>query len=176
MGLIDYVIAGVLAVVQGPELFALFGIPISVTIVMVICGFLLGIVVGSTPGLAGPMAMAISLPILISVFGYNQDALLPVLGFLIGIMKGATVGGAVPAILFNTPGTPDAYMTTLDGFPLAQKGQAAKALRVAHFSPASGDTFSDIVLIICAPFLAIIVETYLDLPEKTSLLILSSNT
>nr|MCH9787262.1 tripartite tricarboxylate transporter permease [Gammaproteobacteria bacterium] len=135
--------------------------------------FLFGILVGATPGLAGPFAMAISLPILISIFGYSPDALLPVMGFLIGIMKGATIGGAVPAILFNTPGTPDAFMTTLDGYPMAQRGQAKKALRIAHFSSASGDTFSDIVLFVCAPFLAILVEAYLDLPEKTGLLILS---
>ena len=141
MGLVDYIWAGILAVFQGPELFFILGLPISVTIVMVIAGFLFGILVGSTPGLAGPMAMAISLPILISVFGYSQDALLPVLGFLISIMKGATVGGAVPAILFNTPGTPDAFMTTLDGYPMAQKGEASRALRIAHFSSASGDTF-----------------------------------
>ena len=115
---------------------------------MILLGFLLGVAVGATPGLAGPMAMAISLPILISIFGFSSDALLPVMSFLIGIMKGATIGGAVPAILFNTPGTPDAYMTTLDGYPLAQKGQANKALRVAHFSSAAGDTFSDVVLIL----------------------------
>ena len=59
------------------------------------------------------MAMAIALPILISAFGFNPDALLPVMGFLIGVMKGATVGGAVPAILFNTPGTPQASATQL---------------------------------------------------------------
>lgn len=168
MGVWDHVIAGVLAVFQSDPVL---GVPI--TILMVLGGFLLGITVGATPGLAGPMAMAISLPILISVFGYSNDALLPVLGFLIGIMKGATIGGAVPAILFNTPGTPDAYMTTLDGYPMAQRGEAKRALRVAHFSSASGDTFSDIVLVLCAPFLAILVESYLDLPEKTALLILS---
>ena len=157
----------------GPELFSLFGLPISVTLVMIVAGFMLGIAVGATPGLAGPMAMAISLPILISIFGFTPDALLPVMGFLIGVMKGATIGGAVPAILFNTPGTPDAFMTTLDGHPMARNGQAGKALRVAHFSSAAGDTFSDVVLILCAPFLAILVERYLDLPEKTALLILS---
>jgi putative tricarboxylic transport membrane protein len=170
---LEYVWAGVLAVFQGPELFSLLGLPISVTVVMILGGFLLGIAVGATPGLAGPIAMAISLPVLISVFGFTPDALLPVMGFLIGIMKGATIGGAVPAILFNTPGTPDAYLTTLDGYPMTKAGQARKALKVAHFSSASGDTFSDIVLIVCAPFLAILVEGYLDLPEKTALLILS---
>ncbi|MEM9443269.1 MAG: tripartite tricarboxylate transporter permease, partial [Pseudomonadota bacterium] len=78
-----------------------------------------------------------------------------------------------PAILFNTPGTPDAYMTTLDGYPMTQRGEAGRALRIAHLSSASGDTVSDIVLILAAPFLAVMVEHYLDLPEKTALLILS---
>jgi putative tricarboxylic transport membrane protein len=168
MGVLDCIWLGILAVFRGPVFFTVLGMPIPVTIVMVVCGclrfFLLGIAVGATPGLAGPMAMAISLPILISVFGYSADALLPVMGFLIGIMKGATIGGAVPAILFNTPGTPDAFMTTLNGYPMAQNGQAGKALRVAQFS--------DLVLFIGAPFLAVMVEAYLDLPEKTALLIL----
>jgi len=173
MGSMDYIWLGILSVFQGPELFSVLGLPVSVTLVMIFSGFLLGIVVGATPGLAGPIAMAIALPILISTFGYTPDALLPVMGFLIGVMKGATLGGAVPAILFNTPGTPDAFMTTLDGYPMTRNGRAKKALRVAHFSSVSGDTFSDVVLIVCAPFLALLVEGYLDLPEKTALLILS---
>lgn len=173
MGVWDHVVLGFQAVFLGSEAFRAFGIPISTTVLMIVSGFLCGIVVGATPGLAGPMAMAISLPILISVFGFSLDSLLPIVGFMIGIMKGATVGGAVPAILFNTPGTPDAYLTTMDGYPMAKNGQAAKALRIAHFSSASGDTVSDIVLVVCAPFLALIVERYLDLPEKTALLILS---
>ena len=121
MDILGYVWSGVLAVFQGPALFHIVGIAVPVTLAMVFCGLLVGIVVGSTPGLAGPMAMAVALPILISVFGYHESALLPVMGFLIGVMKGATVGGAVPAILFNTPGTPDAYLTTLDGYPMTQK-------------------------------------------------------
>ena len=67
----DYIWMGVLAVFQGPELFAIAGLPVSVTLVMILAGFLLGIVVGATPGLAGPMAMAIALPILISIFGFT---------------------------------------------------------------------------------------------------------
>ena len=173
MDAFDYIWAGVQAVFLGPSAFELLSIPIPTSLVMVSSGLLLGIVVGATPGLAAPMAMAISLPILISVFGYSNEALLPVLGFLIGLMKGGTLGGAVPAILFNTPGTPDAFMTTLDGYPMTQKGQARKALKVAHISSASGDTFSDIVLFCCAPFLAILVESYLDFPEKTALILLS---
>ena len=118
--------------------------------------------------------MAIALPILISIFGFTPDALLPVMGFLIGVMKGATIGGAVPAILFNTPGTPDAYLTTLDGYPMTRRGNARRALRVAHFSSVTGDTFSDIVLIICAPFPGADGRKPISTcPEKAALLILS---
>lgn len=173
MGVFDYVWLGILEALTASPAFHLFEIPVSITVVMVIGGFFSGIIVGATPGLAGPFAMAISLPILISVFGFHADALLPVMGFLIGIMKGATVGGAVPAILFNTPGTPDALLTTYDGHPMTKNGRSGKALRIAHFSSVSGDTFSDIVLIVCAPFLAIFIEAYLDFPEKAALIILS---
>lgn len=173
MDMFDYIWLGVLEVFTAKPMFTLFGIVISTTVVMVLGGFLSGIVVGATPGLSGPFAMAVSLPILISIFGINQDALLPVMGFLVGVMKGATVGGSVPAILFNTPGTPDALLTTFDGYPMTKKGQSGKALRVAHFSSASGDTFSDIVLFTTAPFLAVLVEAYLDFPEKAALILLS---
>lgn len=173
MGVFEYVWAGVLAVLLGPEAFSIFGIGIPITVLMVTFGFLLGIVIGATPGLGGPFVMAVSLPILISIFGFTSDALLPVMGFLVGVMKGATVGGSVPAILFNTPGTPDAMMTTLDGYPMAKNGQAGKALRAAHFASVSGDTFSDLVLFTTAPFLAIFVESYLGFAEKAALIILS---
>lgn len=173
MGPLEYVWAGVMAVIAGPAAFEILGIGIPVTVLMVLGGFLVGVVGGATPGLAGPFLMAVSLPILLSIFGFTPDALLPVLGFLVGVMKGATVGGAVPAILFNTPGTPDAMMTTLDGHPMARNGQAGRALRTAHFASVSGDTFSDLVLFTCAPFLAIAVEAHLGFGEKAALIILS---
>lgn len=173
MSVMEYVWAGIMAVLAGPAAFEILGLGIPITVLMVIAGFLIGIIGGATPGLAGPFLMAVSLPILISIFGFTPDALLPVLGFLVGVMKGATVGGSVPAILFNTPGTPDAMLTTLDGYPMAQKGQAGKALRTAHFASVSGDTFSDLVLFTCAPFLAIAVESYLGFAEKAALIVLS---
>ena len=173
MGILDHILLGFEAVLYGSGAVSVLGIGVPLPLLMVFLGLVTGIIVGSIPGLAGPMAMAVALPILISIFGYETSAFLPVLGFLIGIMKGATAGGAVPAILFNTPGTPDALLTTLDGYPMTQRGKAFKALRVAHFSSVSGDSVSDIVLFIGAPFLAIMVESYLDLPEKAALILLS---
>ena len=173
MGIGDHILLGFDAVLYGSGAVSILGLGVPLPLLTVFLGLVTGIVIGSIPGLAGPMVMAVALPILISIFGYDTSAFLPVLGFLIGIMKGATVGGAVPAILFNTPGTPDALLTTLDGHPMTKRGKAFKALRVAHFSSVSGDTVSDIVLFICAPFLAIMVEAYLDLPEKAALILLS---
>jgi len=173
MDMFDHILLGIQSVFLSDNSTSILGISFPTAIVMVVIGLIVGTLVGATPGLAGPMAMAVALPILISIFGYDRSALLPVLGFLIGIMKGSTIGGAVPAILFNTPGTPDAVMTTLDGTPMTRAGQPYKALRTAHFSSVMGDSFSDIILFICAPFLALFVEYYLDLPEKAALIILS---
>ena len=54
MGVGDYIWMGIQSVFLGPELFSLFGLPISVTLVMIVAGFMLGIAVGATPGLADP--------------------------------------------------------------------------------------------------------------------------
>ncbi|GAA0785383.1 tripartite tricarboxylate transporter permease [Roseibium denhamense] len=173
MGVLDYILAGIMEALVGNPALTLGPLVLSWPVLMVAAGFFTGVLIGATPGLSGPFVMALSLPILISSFGYTPEALLPVLGFLVGVMKGATLGGAVPAILFNTPGTPDAVMTALDGYPMAQKGQGGKALRVAQFASVTGDTFSDIVLFVCAPFLALSIEAFLGLPEKAALMILS---
>lgn len=173
MGVLEYIFAGIVEAFFGNPALVLGPLVVSWPIILVALGFFTGVLIGAMPGLSGPFAMALALPILISIFGFTADALLPVLGFLVGVMKGATVGGAVPAILFNTPGTPDAYLTTLDGYPMAKNGQGGKALRIAHFASVTGDTFSDIVLFVCAPFLAITIEAFLGLPEKAALMILS---
>ena len=78
MEILDHIWLGVVAVFTADPIFIIGGLPISITIVMVVLGFLGGIIVGATPGIGGPFAMAISLPILISIFGFNEDALLPV--------------------------------------------------------------------------------------------------
>lgn len=113
-------------------------------------GVLLGQLVGAIPGIGPVMAMAIAIPF---TFGLSP---LAAIGFLVGVNKGGLVGGAVPAVLMNTPGTPDAAATALDGFPLAQQGKPLKATKMALFSSITGDTISDIVLITVSAPLAIL--------------------
>ncbi len=116
----------------------------------VLMGVILGQFVGAVPGIGPVMAMAIAIP-----FTFGLDTLVAV-GFLMGVNKGGLVGGAIPAILMNTPGTPDAAATALDGYPLAKQGKPLKATKMALFSSVTGDTFSDIVLITVSAPLAIL--------------------
>lgn len=113
-------------------------------------GILIGQLVGAIPGIGPVMAMAIAIP-----FTFTLDPL-PAIGFLMGVSKGGLVGGAIPAILINTPGTPDAAATTLDGYPMTKKGQPEKATKIALYSSVTGDAFSDMVLITIAPFIALL--------------------
>lgn len=116
-------------------------------------GVALGIVIGVIPGLGSVTALAVLIPITF----YMEP--LAAIAFLVGVNKGGTSGGAVPAILLNAPGTPEAAATALDGHPLARKGQAEKAMKFALYSSVTGDTFSDIVLIlVAAPFAVVALQ------------------
>lgn len=113
-------------------------------------GVILGQFVGAVPGTGPVMAMAIAIPFTFTI------SPLTAIAFLVGVNKGGLIGGAIPAILINTPGTPDAAATALDGFPLCQKGKPEKATKMALYSSVFGDLFSDIVLITLAPVLAMV--------------------
>lgn len=121
-----------------------------VNFAFVILGVVIGQFVGAVPGIGPVMAMAIAVP-----FTFGLDTL-PAIAFLIGVNKGGLVGGAVPAVLMNTPGTPDAAATALDGYPLARRGKPLKATKMALFSSVTGDLFSDIVLITVSAPLAVL--------------------
>lgn len=113
-------------------------------LLFIIAGVTIGHIVGAIPGIGPVMAMAIAIP-----FTFTLDPLVAI-SFLVGINKGGLFGGAIPAVLMNTPGTPDAAATAIDGYPLARKGRPQKALKMALYSSVTGDTMSDIVLILAA--------------------------
>lgn len=119
-----------------------------VNLAFVALGVAAGQMVGAIPGIGPIMAMAIAIP-----FTFVLDPLVAI-SFLVGINKGGLFGGAIPAVLINTPGTPDAAATTLDGHPLAKSGKPLKATKMALYASVTGDTVSDIVLITCAAPLA----------------------
>ena len=116
-------------------------------------GVTLGIIFGVLPGLGSVTALAVLVPI---TFYFSP---LAAIAFLVGINKGGTSGGAIPAILINAPGTPEAAATAMDGYPLAQSGKPEKAMKTALYSSVTGDTFSDIMLILlAAPIAAVALQ------------------
>ncbi|MCR9087286.1 MAG: tripartite tricarboxylate transporter permease [Rhodobacteraceae bacterium] len=109
---------------------------------------LLGVFIGALPGLNPVMAIALLLPLT-----YSMEPLVA-LAMVAGIYNGSMYGGAIPAILLRIPGTPASIATTFDGFPMADKGEAAKALKIACWSSAVGGIASAIALMTVGPLLA----------------------
>lgn len=133
---------------------------------MLAAGVLIGLMVGSLPGLTSTMAIAILLPL-----SFQLPALLSI-PLLIGIYKGGLYAGAIPAILIATPGTGGAIATVSDGYPLAQKGYPRKAIQTSLFASAAGDTFSDFMLLLFIAPLAIVAGAF-GSPEYLALFLLS---
>lgn len=123
-----------------------FADPYLLTVVIV--GTLGGILVGAMPGLSSTMATALLLP-----FTLTMEPI-PAVSLLAALYCAGTFGGSITAILVNAPGAPPAAATAFDGYPLAQKGYAGKALGMAAVSSVLGGLFSVIVLIVAAPLLA----------------------
>ncbi len=112
-------------------------------------GITLGIIIGAIPGLGSVTALAVLIPVT-----YYMTPLAAI-AFLVGVNKGGTSGGAIPAILLNSPGTPEAAASALDGFPMAKRGEAQRAMKFALYSSVTGDTISDLLLIVLVvPFAA----------------------
>ena len=129
----------------------LAGIQLALTwqsIGAVLVGLVAGQLLGAIPGLTATMAVALLIP-----YTYYLD---PWVGIpmLIGMFKGSLFGSSITAIFVKTPGTPAAAATVLDGYPLAQQGKGEKACKMALYASVFGDSFSDIVLIFGASFLA----------------------
>lgn len=115
---------------------------------VIILGVAIGIIFGSIPGLTSTMGVALSLPLTFSMSPLNGIAM------LIALYVGGTSGGLISAVLLKIPGTPSAVATTFDGAPMAERGEAGKALGIGIICSFIGTVFSIIALIFIAPFLA----------------------
>ena len=115
-------------ILSGPSLFFL------------ILGVLIGLVVGVIPGFGGTVGLSLLLPF---VFGME-----PVSGIamMMGLMSVVATSDTFPAVLIGVPGSVSAQATVMDGFPLAKKGQAARALSAAFFSSLFGGLFGAVIL------------------------------
>ena len=109
---------------------------------------ILGVIIGVLPGLGSTTGAALLLPFTLTMEPVHAITVLTT------IYVSATFAGSITAILINTPGTSAAAATTFDGYPLAQRGEAGRALGIAVVASTIGGIFSVIVLCIAAPMLA----------------------
>ncbi|MDU1142654.1 tripartite tricarboxylate transporter permease [Aeromonas rivipollensis] len=119
-----------------------------INLFMVVVGCFVGTFIGMLPGLGPVTAIALMIPI-----AYGLD---PASGIILmaGVYYGSMFGGSTASILINTPGCSASMITAIDGYPLACKGQAGKALAIAAYASFVGGTLSAIFLMVAAPLLA----------------------
>lgn len=118
-------------------------------LLMVVAGCLIGTFIGMLPGL-GPMSIiAIMIPVAITI-GDPSAALI----LLAGVYYGAIFGGSTSSILLNAPGVAGTVATSFDGYPMARKGMAGKALTIAAIASFAGGTIGALLLMVFAPMLS----------------------
>jgi len=113
-------------------------------------GAFLGTLIGALPGIGPVNGVAILIPIAYALKLPPESALI----LLAGVYYGAEYGGRISSILLNVPGDAGAVITTLDGYPMAQKGKAGEALALSALSSFIGGTLAVIGLTLFAPYLA----------------------
>lgn len=119
-----------------------------VNILCVALGVFTGIYVGAIPGLSVTMASSLLIAL---TFSWETDA---ALALMIGVYVGGVYGGSRAAILLNIPGAPAAVATTFDGYPLAQRGEAGKAIAVSTLTSVVGGLVGLLALWLAAPLVS----------------------
>ncbi|MBN2059475.1 MAG: tripartite tricarboxylate transporter permease [Deltaproteobacteria bacterium] len=110
-------------------------------------GIFMGMFIGIVPGLGGLIGMAMLLPFAI---GKSPEV---AFAFLLGMYAVTTQTDTIPAVLLGVPGTVSAAATGLDGYPLAQRGEAGRALSASYLANIVGAIIAALVFIAFLPFL-----------------------
>ena len=121
-------------------------------------GCIMGLVLGIVPGIGGLAGTAMLLPFTFAMDPYSAFAL------LLGLGATTATGDPIPAILFGVPGGAASAATVLDGFPMAKKGEAGRALSAAYMSSLMGGVFGAMLLAVSIPILRPVM-LYLGSPE-----------
>ena len=128
-------------------------------------GAFLGTIVGALPGLGSSAGIAVLVPI-----SFNYEATTALI-LMCGVYYGCMYGGTITSVLVNLPGESATVMTCLDGYQLARKGEAGKALGVAQIGSFIAGTLGVVALMLIAPPLADFALTF-GPPEYFALMVL----
>lgn len=111
-------------------------------------GVFAGTWVGAIPGLSGTMAVSLLISLTFSWQLNNALAL------MCGVFVGAVYGGAIAAVLLNIPGAPAAVATSLDGYPLGQKGEAGMTIGLYTVISMFAGLLGVVILLTAAPIIS----------------------
>jgi TctA family transporter len=128
-------------------------------------GCLMGLVLGIVPGIGGLAGTAMLLPFTFAMDPYSAFAL------LLGLGSTTSTGDPIPAVLFGVPGGAASAATVLDGYPMAKRGEAGRALSAAYMSSLMGGIFGAALLAVSIPILRPVM-LYLGSPELLAFSIL----
>lgn len=117
---------------------------------LVVAGCFTGTLIGSLPGIGPINGVAILLPLAYAIGLPPESALI----LLAGVYYGAEYGGRISSILLNVPGDAGAIMTTLDGYPLAKRGEGGRALALSAVSSFAGSIGALVLMVAMAPLLS----------------------
>ncbi len=132
-------------------LYTGFGVALDpMNLLYVVLGCFSGTLIGALPGIGPINGVAILLPIAYSLGLPPESALI----LLAGIYYGAEYGGRISSILLNVPGDAGAVFTTLDGNPMAKKGEAGRALSLSAVASFVGGTVAVVLMSLFGPLLA----------------------
>ncbi|HEX9843920.1 MAG TPA: tripartite tricarboxylate transporter permease, partial [bacterium] len=119
-----------------------------INLMLIVIGAAAGLLIGAMPGLGSVNGVAILLPV---TFAMPANSAIIFLG---AIYYGAMYGGAISSITLGIPGASTAVATVFDGRPMAQKGEADRALIAAAVASFVGGTVSVVLFTLFAPPLA----------------------
>ncbi len=114
----------------------------------------IGIFVGATPGLGGKLSIALAIP-----FVFGMDMIAGAV-FLLTMHAVNGTSGQISSILFGVPGDSDDAATILDGHPMAQKGEAGRALGASMTASGVGGIFGAVVFAVMIPVLEPVVLAF----------------
>ncbi|MBW6422278.1 tripartite tricarboxylate transporter permease [Rhizobium sp. XQZ8] len=114
---------------------------------IIMLGCVLGLFIGVIPGIGGLAGMALLLP-----FTYTMDAY-TALAFLIGMWAVTPTADTIPSILIGVPGAAGSAATVMDGYPMARRGEAGRALGASYTASLIGGIFGALLLAVSIPIL-----------------------
>ena len=134
-----------MAAITLEALFGLISSPHLMAYMLLAVG--LGLVVGVMPGIGGKLSVAMAIP-----FVHGMDTLTGAV-FLLTMHAVTGTSGQISSIMFGIPGESDDAATTLDGYPLAKKGEAARALGASITASGAGGIVGAAVFALMIPVL-----------------------